>query len=87
MVSLFAQKDSCIFCDVKSFCGFFLCETAEILIVLQQDLILVAVAGEDVFDQRLRLIKRDGIFIAQAADGSKKKAVKSVCPFSRPNCS
>lgn len=44
-------------------------EGTEIFIAVQKNLVLIAVAGENIFDQRLCLMERDGIFIEMTCYG------------------
>ena len=44
-------------------------EGTEIFIAVQKNLVLIAVAGENIFDQRLCLMECDGVFIEMTCYG------------------
>lgn len=56
----------------------------EFLVTVQYILILVAVAGEDVGDQRLRILDQKAVFIRKPLSLWEKGA-RILWPFSRPN--
>ena len=56
---------------MKAVGGLFFCKKTKFFISFQQDLVLVAVTGENVFDQRFRLVKFDGVFISDTGNGRK----------------
>ena len=66
-----AEKNPRVFGDVEPPGSLFFHELPEVFVSVQKDLILISMAGEDVFDERLRLIQLDMIFISPAEDGRK----------------
>ena len=49
--------------------GLFLGEGPKFLVAVQKNLVLIAVAGENIFDQRLCLMECDGVFIEMTCYG------------------
>jgi hypothetical protein len=66
-----ADKHASVFGDVKPFFDFSFHKTAEIMIPVQQILVLVSVAGKDIFDQDLCLIQQDLVLVAEDFHGRK----------------
>ena len=58
-----AEEDSCMFRNIKAGSGFLFRKGAEFFIMVQQNLILVAMAGENIFNQRFRTVEGDGILV------------------------
>lgn len=74
------EKNSRVFRDMKSVSSFFLCKCPKVFVTVQKNLVLVAVAGKNIFNQRFGAVKENRVIIKQAVDGGKtgKKDVASV---------
>lgn len=72
------SKDPGILRDMKSLRSLLLRKGTEIFIAIQQDLVLVAVAGQDIFDQRLCPVQADGIFVPDTLDMGEVRGQKCL---------
>ena len=58
--------------------GLFLGEGPKFLVAVQKNLVLISVAGEDVFDQRFRPVQTDGVLIETAVHGGKDRGKEAA---------
>ena len=77
-----AEENSGILGDEKSFFGLFFDEGGKILVGIQQILVLVAMAGKNVGNQRLRFSHRQGVRVRQPLGGAKDggKEFRAIFP-------
>lgn len=73
-----APKDPGILRNMKSLRSLLLRKGTEIFIAIQQDLVLVAVAGQDVFDQRLCPVQHDGILVPDTLNMGEVRGQKCL---------
>ncbi len=58
-----ADKNACFFCHIVSFASFLFYIISELLVSAQDVLILIAMAGKDICDQRFCILNFQLIFI------------------------
>ena len=61
----FAEKRPCVLGDGKTGSCFLFHKGAKVFVPVQKILILISMAGEDIFDERFRAVHQQRILIAQ----------------------